>query len=290
MLTLEGGHMKMGGRVAAFAVLALSMLHPGTARAAQDPEEQGLEIFRTWCSPCHTIGGGRLIGPDLAGLGDRRAEEWIIGYVQHSQQYVEAGDSTAVALFNEFSRIVMPDQPFSEDEIRSIITLTREGAYASPAPPSPSEEATEAQILLGQELFQGLTRLANSGPTCNSCHEVTNDAVIGGGILAIELTTAFSRLGGPGLQAIIRSPPYPVMQLAYRNKPLTDEEVTALVGFLQRADAEHTQHQPRGYGVTLLLAGLLGAGILFGLYSLAWRGRLTGSVNQAIYDRQAKST
>ena len=290
MLTMEEGHMKMGGRVAAFAILALSILHPGTARAAQDPADQGLEIFQSWCSPCHTIGGGTLIGPDLAGLGDRRAEEWIIGYVQHSQQYVEAGDSTAVALFNEFNRIVMPDQPFSEGEIRAIIALTREGAYASSAQPPPLQEATEAQILLGQELFQGLTRFANSGPTCNSCHEVTNDAVIGGGILAAELTTAFSKWTGPGLQAIIRSPPYPVMQLAYRNKPLTDEEVTALVGFLQRADAEHTQHQPRSYTVTLLLAGLAGAGILFGLYSLAWRRRLTGSVNQAIYDRQVKST
>ena len=40
----------------------------------------------------------------------------------------------------------------------------------------------------------------------------------------------------------------------------------------------------------LFLAGLLGTGFLFGLFSLAWRGRLTGSVNQAIYDRQVKST
>ena len=290
MLTLAEGLMAIGGRVAASAILAGSMLHPGMVQAAQDPTDQGLEIFQTWCSPCHSIGGGRLVGPDLAGVGDRRSAEWIIGFVQNAQQYVEAGDSTAVALFEEFNRVMMPDQPFSDDEIRAIIALTREGAYTSAQVQTQDAEATEEQVLLGQALFQGTERFANSGPTCNSCHEVTNDAVIGGGILAPELTTVFTKLTGPGLRAILSNPPYPMMQLAYRNKPLTEEEVTALVGFLKRADAEHAQHQPRGYGAALFLVALLGPGILFGLYSLAWKGRLAGSVNQEIYDRQVKST
>jgi mono/diheme cytochrome c family protein len=290
MLTLEKGPVAMGGWVVPFALLAISMLHPGTAQAAQDPAGQGLEIFQTWCSPCHTIGGGTLVGPDLAGVGDRRSEEWIVGFVQGSQEFVEAGDSTAVALFEEFNRVMMPDQPFSDDEIRAVIALTRPGVYTSAPVQGQLPEATEEQILLGQALFQGTTRFTKSGPTCNSCHEVTNDAVIGGGILAPELTSAFTKLTGPGLRAIITSPPYPVMQLAYRNKELTEEEVTALVGFLKRADEVQAQHQPRGYGVQLLLTGLLGTGILFGLFSLAWKGRLKESVNQAIYDRQVKST
>jgi len=282
--------MANGGRGVTFVVLAVSMLHPGTAQAAQDTAEQGLEIYQTWCSPCHTIGGGTLVGPDLSGVGDRRSEEWIVGFVQRSQEFVEAGDSTAVALFEEFNRVMMPNQPFSDDEIRAVIALTRPGAYTSAPVQAQLPEATEEQVLLGQALFQGTTRFTNSGPTCNSCHEVKNEAVIGGGILAPELTTVFTKLTGPGLRAIITSPPYPVMQLAYRNKALTEEEVTALVGFLRRADAEQAQHQPRGYGLMLFLAGLLGTGFLFGLFSLAWRGRLTGSVNQAIYDRQVKST
>ncbi len=245
--------------------------------------------FQTLCSGCHTIGGGRLVGPDLQGVGERRSEAWIIKFVQHSQQLVAAGDPDAVAIFEKFNRIPMPDWPLSDEEIRGIIGYIRGMGTAVPVQPALQEGATEAQVLLGQALFQGTTRLTNGGPTCNSCHEVRNDAVIGGGVLARELTTAFSRLGGPGVRAILGSPPFPVMQRAYAGKPLTDEEVVALVGFLQRADEEHAFHRPRDYGPKLFASGIVGAAILVGLYSLAWRGRSKGSVNQAIYDRQIKS-
>jgi hypothetical protein len=118
---------------------------------------------------------------------------------------------------------------------------------------------------------------------------VTNDAVIGGGVLAAELTSVFSRLGGATVRAILGSPPFPVMQRAYRDKALTDDEVVALVGFLEQADAEQAFHQPRDYGPKLFGAGVVGAAILLVLYSLLWGGRRKGSVNQAIYDRQVKS-
>ena len=164
------------------------------------------------------------------------------------------------------------------------------GSASASVAPAVQAPATDEQVLLGLALFQGDTRLANGGPTCNGCHEVVNDAVIGGGILARELTTVFSRLGGPGVRAIIGSPPFPVMEQAYRNKALTEEGVAALVAFLERADAEQTLHQPRDYGIKLAGAGLVGAVILLGLYSLMWSGRRGGSVNQDIYDRQVRST
>lgn len=252
--------------------------------------DQGQEHFQTLCSVCHTIGGGRLVGPDLQGVSERRSEGWIIRFVQHSQDLVKAGDPDAVALFQEFNAIPMPDQPLSDEEIRWIIAYIRGAGSTVAVQPAVQEGATEARVLLGQALFQGTTRFTNGGATCNSCHEVRNDAVIGGGILARELTTVFSRLGGPGVRAILGSPPFPVMQRAYAGKPLTDEEVVALVGFLQRADEEHAFHQPRDYGPKLFASGIVGAVILVGLCSLIWRGRSKGSVNRAIYDRQIKSS
>jgi len=252
--------------------------------------DQGQENFQTLCSACHTIGGGRLVGPDLQDVSERRSEQWIIRFVQHSQELVAAGDPDAVALFQEFNRIPMPDQPLSDEQIRGIIAYIRGTGSTVAVQPAVQEGATDAQVLLGQALFQGTTRFTNGAPACNSCHEVTNDAVIGGGLLARELTTVFSRLGGPGVRAILGSPPFPVMQRAYAGKPLTDDEVLALVGFLQRADEEHAFHQPRDYGPKLFASGILGAAMLVGLCSLIWRGRLKGSVNQAIYDRQIKSS
>ena len=282
-----------------FGVAGLLLVTASSARATQASTgpsttqlqtDQGQQNFQTLCSVCHTVGGGPLVGPDLQGVSERRSEGWIIRFVQHSQELVKAGDPDAVALFQEFNGIPMPDQPLSDEEIRGIVRYIRGAASAAAVQPAVQEGATEEQILLGQELFQGNTRFARGGPTCNACHEVTNDAVIGGGLLARELTTVFSRLGGPGVRAILGSPPFPVMQRAYADRLLTDAEIVALVGFLQRADEQQAFHRPRDYGRNLFASGVAGAAILVGLCALIWRGRLKGSVNQAIYDRQIKSS
>ena len=52
---------------------------------------------------------------------------------------------------------------------------------------------------------------------------VNNDAVIGGGILASELTSVFSRMGDPAVRSILGNAPFPVMKTAYLDKPLTEQ-------------------------------------------------------------------
>jgi hypothetical protein len=148
---------------------------------------------------------------------------------------------------------------------------------------------TEEDILRGQELFQGNIRLSGRGPACNSCHHVKNDAVIGGGILAKELTSVFSTMGEPGVRAILGKPPFAVMEQAYRDRPLSEDEVHALVAFLQRADEQQSFQQPRDYGIRLAGTGAVGTVLLLGAYAFIFRGRKRASVNQAIYDRQVKS-
>ncbi len=272
-------------------------LAPNTARA-----ETGEDLFKSRCAACHTVGGGRLVGPDLAGVADRRAQDWIVSFVQASQKMVQAGDADAVAIFEEYSKIPMPDQDLTDAQVLAVIEYTRTGGSAAapaaepaapaaePAAPAAAAEPSEADVERGQALFDGTARLANGGPTCNSCHDVVNDAVIGGGVLARELTTVFGRLGGAGVRAIIGAPPFPVMQQAYEDRPLTDDEVTALVAFLQASDRDKALQQPRDYGPKLAASGAVGTGLLLGLYTLFWRSRRRTSVNQDIYDRQITSS
>jgi cytochrome c2 len=268
----------------------LAAIGVGVGSPSVTAQTSGQASFEQKCAVCHTLSADRLVGPGLAGVMTRRDRAWIKRFIMQPDQMIASGDSTAAALVDEYL-VVMPNLAITDGEAEALIAFLsgEEGAAAPTAQPVAVEPATEEQILLGQDLFQGKTRFTNSGPTCNSCHEVTNDAVIGGGVLAAELTTVFSKLGGPGVRAILGSPPFPVMQRAYQDKPLTDDEVAALVGFLERADAEQSLHQPRDYGIKLFTSGVVGTLLLLGLYSLLWRGRLRGSVNQSIYDRQIKS-
>jgi cytochrome c2 len=263
----------------------------------------GEELFRTTCMACHSTGTDRLVGPGLEGIADRRDREWLVSFITEPDRLIGEGDTIASRLLAEYM-VPMPNIGTTRAQAESVLDyLASSGgtpAGGAPAGGAPvggtggtavvSAPATEAQVLLGQALFQGNVRLADGGPTCNSCHEVTHDAVLGGGILARELTTVMSRLGGPGVRAIIGNPPFPVMERAYRDKPVNEEEVTALVAFLERADAEQALHRPRNYGIKLFGAGLVGAVILMGIYAVAWRGRKSGPVNQAIFDRQMRST
>ena len=260
-------------------------------------QEPGEQIFQTTCFACHTIGGGRLVGPDLAGVHDRRSQEWLERFVASSQSMINDGDAEAVALFEEFNRVPMPDSFISEEQIRQVLSYIKSQSSSQTADVTPSEgeqvpataPASEKDILIGQDLFQGKIRFVNNGPACNACHEVRNDAVIGGGILATELTTVFSRMGGAGVTAILGHAPFPVMQAAYKDQSLTEDEVVALVAFLEYADSEQYNQLPRDYGMGLFVSGSVGAGVLFLLFAVVWRGRKKESVNQAIFDRQIRS-
>ncbi|MEZ5082712.1 MAG: c-type cytochrome [Bacteroidales bacterium] len=74
------------------------------------------------CAACHTIGKGKLIGPDLKGVTERREEAWLISFIKSSQTMVKSGDETAVKLFEEFNKIPMPDNPFTDEQIKGILS------------------------------------------------------------------------------------------------------------------------------------------------------------------------
>ncbi len=259
-------------------------------------QRTGEEIFKTVCTACHTIGeGGRPgLGPDLKyytfnlkiATHNKRDREWLKKFIRSSQTLVKAGDERAVTAFNQFNRVLMQDNVISDPEMDSLLAYldAAHGLFASAA----SED--KGDPVQGQEIFQGKVRLSNGGPACNSCHHVTNDAVIGGGVLAKDLTQVFSRLGGEqAVRAVIGTQPFPVMEQAYKNNPLEPGEVASLVAFLEKADKEHKLQQPKDYGIMLFFSGIGGCALLFALFALFWRGRKQRTVNSAIYDRQIAS-
>ena len=279
-------------------LLMISILFGGllysTAVFAQG---QGETLFNQTCVACHTIGQGKLIGPDLANIHTRREEAWVIRFVQSSQSMISEGDAEAVALFEEYNQLLMPDHPFSDDDVKAILGYI---ARKSPAGTVPIEETTpdvvppadvtSVDIERGRALFVGNTRFENGASACNACHHVNTDAVMTGGALAKDLTTAYSRLTGTGIQAMMTSPPFPVMRTAFEGKALTDEEKSSLVAFLRSVDEEHTTQRVKNYGNTLLFSGFIGVIILLGFFALLGIRSTKRTVNHAIYERQIKST
>ena len=250
-------------------------------------------LYQQRCAACHSVGGGRLVGPDLAGISNRRSERWLLRWTQSSQTLIQSGDPAAKALFDEFNKIVMPDQALSEEQIKGILAYIKEAegqsATSVPATAEVTQEPSLDEIERGKNFFQGKIRFANGGPSCTSCHHVKNEAIMGGGILAKDLTTVSSRMGDQGIRAILMSAPFPVMSAAFEGKPVLDEEIRALIGFLKYADKETILHPPREYGWAMFGAGAGGVVVCLGFYSLVGRRRKRQSVNQAIYDRQIKS-
>ena len=53
------------------------------------------------CTACHTIGSGRLVGPDLAGVTQRRPDAFVIGMIVNPDSML-ANNDDAKALLGEY--------------------------------------------------------------------------------------------------------------------------------------------------------------------------------------------
>ena len=95
------------------------------ANANPDPPKDGKLIFNSRCAACHNV-NQVLTGPALAGVHDRRTMDWIVRFVRSSKTMVEKGDKDAVAIYEKFNRIPMPDHPdLTEENIKSIVEFIK---------------------------------------------------------------------------------------------------------------------------------------------------------------------
>jgi nitrite reductase (NO-forming) len=90
-----------------------------------DPEAiRGKEAFESKCLACHSIGGGKKLGPDLAGVTKRRTESWLTRWLK-SPETMLASDPDAKKLLQEHNNLPMPNQNLTDAEIREFIKYFR---------------------------------------------------------------------------------------------------------------------------------------------------------------------
>jgi len=86
-----------------------------------DPDAiQGKQGFETKCFACHSIGHGRKLGPDLAGVTRRRSDAWLTKWLK-SPETMLANDADAKKLLKEYNNIPMPNQNMTDAEIRQYL-------------------------------------------------------------------------------------------------------------------------------------------------------------------------
>jgi len=96
-------------------LLALSSVSFGQTEA-----EKGKKLFQEKsCAACHTIGGGKLAGPDLAGVTERREEEWLKKWLK-SPETMLMSDPIAKEMLGVYM-IPMPNQGLTDEEIDALI-------------------------------------------------------------------------------------------------------------------------------------------------------------------------
>ena len=104
-----------------FAIFAFALLALAPRAASAQDAKAGHDIFvKRSCSMCHTIGKGRLAGPDLKGVTERRSAEWLNKWLSNTADMI-ASDSTAKALVAENKGIKMPNVKLTEAEIGNVL-------------------------------------------------------------------------------------------------------------------------------------------------------------------------
>src|SRR4051812_38621139 len=101
-----------------------------------DPEAvRGKLAFESKCLACHSLGGGKKLGPDLGGVTKRRAEGWLVRWLKSPEKMLET-DADAKALLKEYNNLPMPNQNLPEAEIHEYLKYFRwydEQGAAAPA-------------------------------------------------------------------------------------------------------------------------------------------------------------
>jgi len=238
------------------------------------------EFFRSSCVACHTIGGGRLVGPDLKGVTDRQDRDWLQEFILNPLEILNSDDPYAAKILSEANGVQMAPVVGMTAEMASQLLdlITRESALEDSEflGPKKLREATADDVAAGERLFMGSESLSAGGPACISCHLVSGMKGFGGGRLGPDLTQADTRLGGMvGLYNWLQSPPTEQMKATFDGQDLAEDEVFALASYLGTvAESRETRVFSDMNTITFGSMGLIGAMMMMAVFGGIWWWRM----------------
>jgi mono/diheme cytochrome c family protein len=236
------------------------------------------DFFKQNCISCHTIGGGRLTGPDLKNVESRKDRAWLQQFLLDPKARIDAGDPYALELQKEARGAVMPTiVGMTKTRAEQLLDLV---AAESKLPKSQfvglqlsDRPFTAHDVETGGQIFTGALDLKNGGPACISCHSVQGIGGFGGGALAPDLTTVFERYEGrKTLSTWLSAPATPTMKSVFSKQSLDPEEVLSLTAYFQNT-LQRNPEDASTARLNFVLIGLGGTLLILGLFDVIWHRR-----------------
>jgi mono/diheme cytochrome c family protein len=87
----------------------------------QQAAGRGEKVFKAkLCSTCHSVGKGRIVGPDLKGVTERRTPEWLKLMIM-TPEVALAQDTIAQRLRAEHGGVSMPNMHVTPEEFAQLL-------------------------------------------------------------------------------------------------------------------------------------------------------------------------
>jgi cytochrome c len=250
---------------------ALLLTVSSSLYAAQDSEAAAL-LQKGACVSCHhSVNKG--MGPS---------------YQQIALKYQsEAGSDDFLhgIIRNGSTNKRMPsNRNLSDDEVGTIVgyILEQSGNQTAPSEMDFTFDPSDSAIERGKNLFTGELALKNGGPSCLSCHHAKGVSSFGGGTLATDLSSSFSKFGAEALYAGILSSGFPIMRDVYKDSPISEKESHDIVAFLSQVPKTQSE---RNYLLLFLLFGVGGTFFCIGVMALLWPQKKEKSLRKRLVER-----
>jgi mono/diheme cytochrome c family protein len=260
-------------------LLALCILLGLAAREARAADPVA-DDFRQNCSSCHTIGGGKLTGPDLKDVGTRKDTAWLASFIVDPGAVLDRGDPYATQLLSAYNNVRMPNiGGMSKARAEALLGLIERESKLEKSQfaglQMPSRPFSKADIARGRELFVGTARLQAGGASCISCHNAGGLGFFGGGRLGPDLTKVYERYGDrKKLGAWLTAPATPTMLPTFRDHPMdVDTEILPLVAWFEHTARTEQEATGKAGLALFFLLSIVGTGALLALGGRIWSYR-----------------
>lgn len=138
-------------------VLVFAFFVSGHLLADGDRDTRGSSLFEQKCASCHSIGGGPRVGPDLQGVHERRAEEWLVRFITQPDRVIAEKDEIALGLVAQFG-VVMPNLGLSRADAKAVLTYLQAAGRAAAGQPAAAVRGSmpRPELIAPQSIVLGL--------------------------------------------------------------------------------------------------------------------------------------